>query len=454
MTEVHQGLPFPRRILAIISIFIGSMMLMIDTSIASVVLPTIAKELNVPNSSIVFVVTAYQLILAMTLMPFAALGDRVGHRRLFQAGLLLHSSAALMSFFANSFIALVAVRSLQAVGTAAALSMSIALLRGIYPVQRLGAGLSLNTIANASGTSVAPIIGGLIVSVASWHWVFTAAIPLSLIALAFSHALPDPEPRKHSFDVLGAALCALTFGLVITGLEAAIHSAHLLLSLGIVGAGAVVGWFFVRHELSESDPVLPIDLLMLPPIALSTISCFTAILGSIILMLFIPFRLQHAYGFTPGEVGGVLAAYAVGSLMFAPLAGILSDRIAVPLLSTIGMTIASIALLSLALLPIHPTQFDLIWRIWLCGVGFGIFSSPNARFIVASAPTTRTASAGSIYSTTRMLSQAIGATLVAALLALGLGNGPVPALVAMGLAIVAGAISVFSLRLAKRNVVN
>jgi DHA2 family multidrug resistance protein-like MFS transporter len=192
-------------------------------------------------------------------------------------------------------------------------------------------------------------------------------------------------------------------------------------------------------------------LLKLPPIALSTISCFAAILGSITLMLFMPFRLQHTYGFTPGQVGGVLSAYAIGSLMCAPIAGMLSDRIAVPLLSTIGMTIAAIALLCIALLPAQPSQFDVIWRIWLCGVGFGIFSSPNARFIVASAPVTRTASAGSIYSTTRMLSQAIGATLVAALLALGLGNGPVPALVAMGLASVAGLISASSLRSTKRN---
>lgn len=450
MTDSHPGLPYPRRLVAIASIFIGSMMLMIDMSIASVVLPTIANELNVPSASIVFVVTAYQLILAMTLMPFAALGDRIGHRRLFQAGLLLHSVAAVMSFFADSLVALVAVRSLQAVGTAAALSMMVALLRGIYPAERLGGGLGLNTIANASGTALAPVMGGLILSAANWHWVFTAAIPFSLIALALSRALPDPEPRKHSFDVLGAALCALTFGLVIAGLEAAIHSAHLLLSLGIIGAGAVVGWLFVRHELGESDPVLPVDLLMLRPIALSTISCFAAILGSITLMLFMPFQLQHIYGFTPGEVGGMLAAYAVGSLMFAPIAGILSDRIAVPLLSTVGMVIASIALLCVALLPAHPSQFDVIWRIWLCGVGFGIFSSPNARFIVASAPTTRTASAGSIYSTTRMLSQAIGATLVAALLALGLGNGSAPAFVAMGLAIVAGVISASSLRSAKR----
>ena len=111
-----------------------------------------------------------------------------------------------------------------------------------------------------------------------------------------------------------------------------------------------------------------------------------------------------------------------------------------------AMVIASIALLCVAFLPAHPTHFDIGWRIWFCGVGFGIFSSPNARLMVASAPPNRTASAGSIFSTTRMLSQAVGGTVLASLLAMGLGNSPVPALVAMTLAMIAGVISVFSLR--------
>jgi MFS transporter, DHA2 family, multidrug resistance protein len=164
------------------------------------------------------------------------------------------------------------------------------------------------------------------------------------------------------------------------------------------------------------------------------------------LVIFMPFRLQQGYAFTPGEIGGMMSSYAVASLMCAPIAGYLSDRIPVALLSTIGMVIASIGLLLVAFLPNPPSHVDVAWRVWLCGAGFGIFFSPNARLILASAPRTRTAAAGSIFSTTRMLGQATGATLVAALLAMGLGQGPWPALVAVVLAAVAGAISANSLR--------
>lgn len=446
MTDFYQGLPFPRRLIAVITTLIGSLMLMIDTSIASVVLPTIAKEMNLPSSSVVIVVTIYQLILAMTVMSMAALGDRFGHRRLYQAGFILHIVGAALSFFADSLYLLVATRALQALGAAAASSMTVALLREIYPAKRLGAGLGINTIANATGTSLGPVLGGFILSVSNWHWVFVAIVPFSLILLALGRTLPESKPRNHTFDVKGAALCALTFGLIVGGLESLIHSGYPIFSIAVVAAGFALGYFFVRHELGESDPVLPVDLLTMPPIAFSTIACFCATLASIILILFMPFRLQNGYGFGPAELGGLLSMYAVGSLCTAPAAGLLADRVSVSLLSIIAMIASTIALAFVAYLPAHPTPFDIGWRIWLCGVGFGIFSSPNARLMVASAPPQRTASAGSIFSTTRMLSQAVGATLIAALLALGLGDGPIPLFVAMGMTAIAGAISVLSFR--------
>lgn len=442
---MYQGLPPRRRVLAITALSLGAMMLQMDTMIPSVALPTIAKALNVEPSSTVLVVTAFQLVLAMTMLPLAALGDRIGHRRLYCAGLILHSAAVSLYVFVDSLPALIAVRVLQSLGSAAAMSVSVAMLRGIYPLSRLGAGLAFNTVANASGSSLGPVVGGLILSMADWRWAFAAGIPMSLIALLLSRALPDPEPRSHPFDMLGALLCALTFGLVIGGLESAIHSSHLPLSLSLIATGAVIAWLFVRYERRESQPVLPVDLLARPVIALSVISCFSAVLGSIALIIFMPFRLQQIYGFSPGEIGGMMAAYAVASLMVAPIAGYLSDRIPVALLSTLGMVIASTALLLTAFLPDQPERFDIVWRIWLCGAGFGMFFSPNARLIVASAPPSRTASAGSLFTTTRMLGQATGATLVAALLAFGLGEGPVPVLVAMGLAVVAGLISAYSL---------
>lgn len=444
MTDSHQGLPFPRRAIAVIAMCVGSLLLMIDSSIAAVALPTIAKALGVQDSMAVMVVTAYQLILAMTVLPFAALGERIGLRRLYQAGLLIHCVTGSLVFFADNLIALVSLRSLQALGTAAAISVAPALVRATYPAEQLGRGLSINTIVNAGATALAPVICGLILSFASWHWVFAIVVPFSIASLMFSRALPEPEPQQHRFDWLGAILCASTFGLIISGLEGVIHSNYLTLSICIIAIGVVSGFIFVRHELKEARPVLPIDLLRMPVIARAVIASFIAVIGSIVLMLYVPFRLQQQYGFSPGEIGGVMAAYAVMVFIVAPTAGALSDHISASLLTSVAMLIASFGLLSIALLPDQPTHVDIVLRMALCGFGFGMFSTPNSRLIIASAPITRTASAGSIFSTARMLSLTMGAILVAALLDQGLGKSPIPAIVAMSLSIVAGLICISS----------
>lgn len=439
---VPQGLPPRRRVAAVIAISIGSLMLMIDSSIAAVVLPTIATELGVTGASTMLVVTVYQLILAMTLLPLSALGVKFGYRRIYQAGFALHCLAGIICLLSvNSLGALILVRGLQSLAAAMAMSVAVAMLRSIYPPNRLGSGLALNTIFNASGTALAPVVGGLIISFASWQWAFVAVVPLAIISLCFSRALPDPEPQHHAFDLRGAGLCALTFGLLIGGLEGAVHTTYLLTSLTVIAAGVLSGWVLIRHEQGEAQPVLPVDLLANPALGFTVLATFIGTLGTLVLMLSMPFLLQQRYGFSPGEIGGMMAAYAVASVMIAPLAGALSDRIAVPLLCTFGMAIAALGTITIALMPEQPTHFDVAWRLWFAGVGFGFFFSPNARLLVGSAPHNRAAAAGSLFTTTRMLAMAVGATVVSALLSMDLGNGPVPAVLVAILAVIAGGIS-------------
>ena len=147
----------------------------------------------------------------------------------------------------------------------------------------------------------------------------------------------------------------------------------------------------------------------------------------------------------------MIAPWPLTTLFVAPAAGALSDRIPAGLLGGIGMTLSIAALLALAFLPADPGYFDVAWRMSLCGAGFGMFLSPNARLVVGSAPRERATAAGGLVSTIRMMGQTSGATLVAALLALGIGGGAVPPLTAAGLALVAGLCSVARLRPSIRN---
>jgi DHA2 family multidrug resistance protein-like MFS transporter len=443
-------LPLPRRLLAIGALSCGTALVIIDGAVATVALPTIAHDLKVDSSAIVAVVTVYQLTLVMLLLPFAGLGDRIGLKRLYQYGQLLFTAATILCFFAKSLPFLLIVRVAQAIGAAAALSVSSALIRQTYPAKQLGRGLGINSVVVSSSAAAAPTIGGLILAIAPWPWVFASAVPFACLSLALGRALPDPKPRDAPFDVLGAVMCAAMFGLVIGGLESAVHGDSPIVSAAIVLVGALVGVTFVRRQKGETDPILPIDLLARPVLALSVIGAYTAFIASMTLLLSTPFRLAEL-DFTPAMIGAAIAPWPLTNMIVAPLAGWLSDRVPAGILGGIGMAVSICALLLIAFMPADPSLFDVAWRMALCGSGFGTFLPPNARLIIGSAPRERAAAAGGLVSTVRLVGQTTGATLVAALLALHVGGGIVPPLIAAGLAFVAGLCSLARLRPSIRN---
>ena len=448
---MNDGLPLPRRYAAIGALCCGTALIIIDGGIANVALPTIARDLRTDQSSVVAIVTVYQLMLVMLLLPFAGLGERIGIKRTYQLGQTIFTIATLLCFFARSLPFLLIVRAAQAIGAAGALSVSSALIRQTYPAKQLGRGLGINSVIVSSSAAAAPTIGGLVLSVAPWPWVFACAIPFALLSLALGYALPDPRPRHAHFDVLGAVMCAAMFGLIIGGAESAVHGNSPVVSGAIVLTGGLIGYYFVQREKDDANPILPLDLLARPVIALSVVGAYTAFIASMTLLLSTPFRLTHEFGFTAVALGAAIAPWPLTNMIVAPLAGWLSDRIPAGLLGGIGMCVSITALLLLAFLPAHPSYFDIAWRMAVCGSGFGTFMPPNARLVIGSAPRERATAAGGLISTVRLCGQTTGATLVALLLALGIGSGNVPAFVAAGLALIAGLCSVARLRPSIRN---
>jgi DHA2 family multidrug resistance protein-like MFS transporter len=441
------GLPTPRRYLAILAVAFGTGLAVLDGSIVNVALPTMARDLQVNSSTAVLVVTVYQLTLVMALLPLSALGIQLGLRRVYQYGQLVFLITTVLCFFARSLPFLLVVRVIQALGAGAALSVSSALIRSIYPARHLGLGLSISGAAVATAGSLSPVLGGLVLAVARWPWIFVSVTPLALLSyLLGRHALPDPKPREGPFDVLGALTCALTFGLVFAGVETAVHGDSPVISAAIGAAGVALGVLFVRRELESELPILPVDLLKRPDVALSAIGGLVAFAASLTMLLSLPFRLQQQFGWLPTEVGAVISPWPMIMIVAGPISGLLSDRFPAGILGGIGMGIAVTAMLLLAFLPAHPSHFDVAWRTALCGVGYALFMSPNSRLIINAAPKERAASASGLVGTVRLVGQTAGSTLLAGLLSLGLGGGPKPALAAAALALLAGICSVARLR--------
>ncbi|MBU6268835.1 MAG: MFS transporter [Sphingomonadales bacterium] len=443
----HVGLAGRRRGFAVLSLTTGTIVTTVAGSMVNIALPSIAREFRVSSAATVLVVTVYQLVLMMALLPLSALGNRFGHRTIYQRGLIVFVSATLLSFLARSLPFLLAVRALQALGAAAAMSVSSALIREAYPANRLGRGLSLNTMMAAGFATLAPSLGGALLAVARWPWLFAALVPFGVISIiAGRRSLPDPVIHHARYDMRGAALCALTFGLAVTGLELAMHGGVAPAAAALIAAGLGMGVVFVRRELRLEQPMLPVDLLRAPAIAMPVTGLFAAYLGSMIMLVNLPFRLQQGLHLSPAAAGVVMAAWPSTSMIVAPTAGLLSDRYPAAALGALGMGIASAGLVALAFLPAAPGQIDLMWRVLLCGVGFGFFFSPNSRQIIGAAPRPRMAAAGALTTTTRGAGQTLGASIAGAVLALGIGNGPAASLLAAGLAATAGLCCVLTLR--------
>ncbi|MGE3690436.1 MAG: MFS transporter [Novosphingobium sp.] len=431
---------------------IGSAISSIDNGFVNIALPTMAREMGVAPASTVLIVTIFQLMLMMTVLPFASLGDRIGLRRLYQTGQALFAAAALLCFFAKSLPFLVAVRGLMGLGAAMINSVSSALIRMIYPRDRLGVGLSFNTVIAASSASAAPVIGGLLLAEVSWPWLFAALVPLALLSLAFGHgSLPETDPHDAPFDMKAALLCAAMFGLFVVGVQIGVHGGSLTLAIAVTALSVPVGVIFVRREMGQEIPVLPIDLLREKLIVLPLCASLLVHLSTISLMLTMPFRLQHAYGYSPVEAGLAIAPWSIVMMVVAPAAGAMSDRFRPGLLSSVGMAVALAGTLSLVFLPEHPDHFDIGWRFVLTGTGYGLFFSPNSRQIIAGAPVRRAAAAGAIMQTFRLSGQLLGSTVAALWLALDLGDGLAPPLAAAILAIPTGILCLMVLGAAGRN---
>ncbi|GAD49775.1 putative major facilitator superfamily transporter [Caenibius tardaugens NBRC 16725] len=436
---IEDGLPIPRRYVAIFALSAGTALAVIDGTIANVALPTIARALSVPASQAAHVVTLYQLVLVMALLPLSALGDRIGHRRLYQSGQMIFIVATLACVFATSLPQLLFARALQGLGAAGALSVSSALIRAAYPARQLGRGLGINSMIVASAGALSPTLGGVILHVAPWQWVFAAPVPFALLSLAAGAiALPQPKTVLERYDYLGALLNAATFALLILGLQDLAYGRDIPSGILKLVAGVAAAATLIRQQSHAARPILPLDLLRQSRLAVPVTGLLLAFMAQMILLVSLPFRLAHRSGFTPVEIGGTLSLWPLTLIIVSPLAGMLSDRISNRLLGGVGMAITTAGFSAIALLPDQVSQLDASVRMAICGLGFGLFLSPNARTIIGAAPRTRAAAAGGLMATTRLTGQALGASIAGGLLALGTGDGALPAGLAASVASLIG----------------
>jgi DHA2 family multidrug resistance protein-like MFS transporter len=423
------GLPAERRRWAVAAIFTALAMASLDTAIANIALPAIAADLKVSPADVVWVVNVYQIALVATLLPLGALGEIVGLKRIYLGGLLLFTLASLGCACAWSLPSLLTARALQGLGASGIMSVNTALIRFIYPSRILGRGYGHNALVVATAFTLGPTIASGILAAGSWPWLFAVNIPFGLIAIAIGlKTLPATPRAVHAFDFLGAALAAACLGLFILGIGSAAHKAGPGMVLSELTAAIVLGWFLTRRHADHPAPMLPIDLFRRPIFALSaaTAVCSFAVQGLAFVSL--PFYFEDILLRTQVETGFFMTPWPLVVAIMAPIGGRLSDRYPVGILGGLGLALLGLGMVLLATLPAAPGVANIVWRMMICGIGFGFFQTPNMKALMSSAPSGRSGSASSIVATARLTGQTIGAALAALCFGLAGRNGATLAL--------------------------
>ncbi|WP_246795690.1 MFS transporter [Burkholderia perseverans] len=447
MNADDHGLPLPQRYWAILCVAFGVLLAVLDGAIANVALPTIAHDLQASDAASIWIVNAYQLAVTISLLPLAALGDRIGYRRVYVAGLMLFTVSSLGCSLAGSLVSLATMRVIQGFGAAGIMSVNTALVRTIYPARLLGRGVALNAVVVALASAIGPTVASAVLAFAPWPWLFAINVPIGIVAITLGlRALPVNRGHDAPYDYLSALLNACVFGLVIVTVDSFGHGVdYALVAAGALGALGL-GYVFVRRQLTQPAPLLPVDLLRIPVFALSIGTSVASFTSQMLAFVALPFWLQHTLGLSQVETGLYMTPWPLVIVVAAPLAGVLSDRYSAGVLGGIGLALFAAGLLALAMLDAHPGAGDIIWRMALCGAGFGLFQSPNNRTILSSAPRHRSGGASGMLGTARLTGQTLGAALVALIFGVVPARGPTVALyVATAFAALAACVSLLRL---------
>ena len=447
------------RYIAIGSVLLVLAMTMLDGTVVNVALPILAKEFHVSDSSAVWIVTVYQLIITMLLLPVSSLGDIFSYRRNYIIGIIIFTLGSALCGLSPNFQTIIVARTIQGVGAAMVMAVNVALVRLIYPPEYLGRGLAVNTMVIAIASAAGPSLAGFILSIASWHWLFLINIPLGIAAFLMAYRYLPPNPKrdhKIKFDTIGAIANVIVFGSLFYALGNFARGGDQLTNILLLICGIVVGIFYIRHLHGHEDPMLPIDLLHSKLYSLSIFTYTSSFIAQNIAMIALPFLFLNGFGLSELTTGLLMTPWPLATMIVSPFAARFIEKHNAGATAAFGMLVYAAGLLLLLSIPIGAgvPEWDIAWRMALCGCGFGIFQTPNATVMISATPVSRSGAAGGFQSTARIGGQTFGATLVTLIFAWmakptdagSLSNGApgvhVCLIIALCCAIISGAFSI------------
>jgi EmrB/QacA subfamily drug resistance transporter len=395
----------------------------LDLSIVNVALPTLVKELHTDFTTIQWVVLSYLLVVAAFLSAAARAGDLFCKKKLYMRGLELFTLGSLFCALANSVYLLIAARALQGLGAVLVSALSLAIVTEIAPPEKRGQAIGTVGGLISLGVAVGPSLGGLLVSAASWHWIFLVNVPIGVGSyLLLRRYLPSLEPAEKSsqaFDFPGMVglavwLMALDFGLNLVQRDGPGSS----LARGLLIGSACMLVFLVVWERRHPSPLISLELFRNRTFTVGLVLAlmvFVVLAGSLFLM---PFFLENALGYGALKVGLLMAVAPVCGGLVAPLAGAWADRAGERPVTVVGLLLMAVGCFLISGFHQEMSAWRYVLAYLPYGLGIGIFQAPNNSSIMGGAPPQRRGTASGLLALSRTLGQSLGLPLMATIFTL------------------------------------
>jgi EmrB/QacA subfamily drug resistance transporter len=409
---------------ALFALCLGFFMILVDSTIVSVATPAIIEDLDAQVNDVVWVTSAYLLAYAVPVLITGRLGDRFGPKRLYLTGLTVFTLASLWCGLTGTIEGLILARVVQGVGASMITPQTMAIITRIFPQARRGRAMALWGATAGVATLVGPILGGVLVDIAGWEWIFFINVPVGLIGFALAWRLvPSLETNTHRFDWPGVALSGAGMFLLVFGIQeghqyewgtiTGVVTVWRMIVVGLV----VLTLFVVWQRYNRREPLVPLSLFRDRNFSLANVAITT--MGFAITAMAIPIMLyaQLVRGLSPTQAALLLVPMALMSIVLAPFVGRLTDRVHPRAITTVGFTsiIASLIWLSSVMTPDSAT-WEILLPMTLLGIGNAGVWAPNSATATRNLPPHRAGAGAGVYNATRQVGAVLGAAGIAVLM--------------------------------------
>ncbi|MEN0012584.1 MAG: MFS transporter [Solirubrobacteraceae bacterium] len=412
--------PDPERWWTLLAVCVATLMLLLDVTVVNVALPDIGRDLKSSFSDLQWVIDAYALGLAALLLTWGAIADQIGRKKVFLIGVTGFTAASLLCAVSPSPLVLNIARALQGFGGAAMFATSLALLASTFHGKERGTAIGLWGATTGAAVAVGPLVGGVLLEIANWHWIFLVNLPIGLFAagVAMKTVKESKNPHGRGIDVPGAVTFSLALFLAIFALVRGNAEGW--------GSGVIVGSFvaaavllvaFVVVQRTSDKAMFDLSLFRNRSFVGVSIAAFSLSAGMFSLFLYITLWFQNGLGFTPLEAGLRFLSLTLLSFFMAPVAGRLSSRVSPGILIGIGLTLVGVGVLTLRAVDGQSHWTAMLPGFILTGLGIGMTNPPLASTAVSVVDVRRAGMASGINSTFRQVGIATGTAAFGAAMA-------------------------------------